>query len=197
VTLDRHAYDATTIDWPQLLRYAKLVASESTKPRPTTTQRYVETASREKTWFFGLVRWTAQEPSERVEEVDLDYWVLEKRWNRTSRVISKDPRYEVQERTITKYCLRVDGSLFKYVNSEIEITNVASQIYDEVRPDGDPYTSPLTAEDVMLFDFEPWYYKTRRDDDTLFERNDMQGTQLRYHAKGVGFSRLLKSLLLD
>lgn len=118
-----------------------------------------------------------------------DFWVLQTRsWHKKER--GQGNQADEDQSELYAYCLTVKGGLVVKVTSETEVFPKGARMF------WDRTTSerPMTAEDVMLFDFEARRYYREEGRFTIETDRDPDHKRLKHHAKGVGLSRSLKRL---
>jgi len=203
---NRQAYNASAPDWPRIHAYALRVAREIRTPAESgisyTTTEYKTVTKRieVKHGFLNLFT-RVENKSERVavdNRIDVigPHWVLERRHHHIERN-TKERTYTHQETTHEQHyvVLLTDGSLKKIILTETENINTAhggntSFVAHE------HHLSELSDRDVEAMDFEKCHseYGTHgKGTKTWGDREP--GTRLLSHAKGVGLTKALKSLL--
>ncbi|GAA2285446.1 hypothetical protein GCM10010415_64290 [Streptomyces atrovirens] len=186
----RAAYEQSELDWNRLRRYAEKVARETRTPR--RTRQVVERSERVrqvKGGLFGL--FTRQETyTVDVPRTETDaFWVLRTRsWHKKERGQRNQP--DEDQSALYDYCLTVKGGLVVRVTSHTDV------FFEGALTFSDTTTSeqPMTADDVMLFDFEAEKYYREEGRFTIQTDRDPDRKRLKHHAKGVGLSLALKRL---
>ena len=183
------SYEDSTIDWDRLRSFAKRVARESKRPRPTTTVRGVEQTQEVKRGLFGgtkVVRGTR--PFERLEQVD--YWVLDHRYYRRQRRV--DARNTDTEVMLFDCCLHTDGRLMLRTDSYDEFEGPTYRNHYEESTHSHSEVAFVNAQ-VELFDFEMGSHSVRGD--LKIDTNNVAGKRRIAFARGVGLSLKLKAML--
>ncbi|MER6111827.1 hypothetical protein [Streptomyces hirsutus] len=188
--LDRAAYERSELDWNRLRRYAEKVARETRAPR--RSRQVVERSERVrqvKSGPFGL--FTREETyTVDVPRTETDaFWVLQSRsWHKLEHGRGNQP--DEDQRAFYEYCLTVKGGLVVRLTSETEVFfKGALTFWDKKTSE-----QPMTADDVMLFDFEAERYYQEKGRFTIETDRDPDRKRLKHHAKGVGLSLALKRL---
>ncbi|MFD5269490.1 hypothetical protein [Streptomyces sp. NPDC058335] len=186
----RVAYEQSELDWNRLRRYAQKVARETRAPRGT--RQVVERSERVRqvrSGPFGLFTrqetYTVDVPRTETDE----FWVLQTRsWHKKERGQGNQADEDLTE--LYDYCLTVKGGLTVRVTSETDAFFKGALTFS----DRTTSERPMTADDVMLFDFEPERYYREKGRFTIETNRDPDRRQLKHHAKGVGLSLALKQL---
>jgi hypothetical protein len=186
----RAAYERSELDWNRLRRYAEKVARETRAPRGT--RQVVERSERTRQVRSGPFGLFTRQETYFVDvphtETD-DFWVLQSRsWHKKERGHGNQADEDQSERY--EYCLTAQGGLLVRVTSETEVFSKGAPMFRE----SSMSEQPMTAEDVMLFDFEPKRYYREEGRFTVETNRDPDHKRLKHHAKGVGLSLALKRL---
>jgi hypothetical protein len=186
----RAAYERSELDWNRLRRYAEKVARETRVPR--RTRQVVERSERTRQVRSGLFGLFTRQETYTVDvprtETD-DFWVLQSRsWHKKERGQGNQADEDVTE--MYDYCLTVKGGLVVRVTSETDCFFKGALTFS----DRTTSEKPMTADDVMLFDFEAERYYREKGRFTIETDRDPDHKRLKHHAKGVGLSLALKRL---
>ena len=200
------AYEASTLDWTKLRRYARRVAAETRRPQAqaiaytVTDFRPVSREVVRRTGPLGLFRRTEavseNQPVERSVAVVGGHWVLDTRYQHIERS-RRAPGGRYEETTSEKhvYLLQPDGSLTYVMLWEEEAVN-NTHGRRLVFIDRTHHIHEFNEGDVRMFDFERKYTEDPPDRNGMKVRGDREcGRTLQVHAKGVGLSMALKRLL--
>lgn len=198
-------YEATQINWARLNKYARDVASSTTRPATarTCTVTYQEaiTTTTPRGWFRSDLVTTTYEPREKQVPVTGPCWVLDERYAKYTSTQPSNGRgrpAEVLEDNRTLYCLNPGGALVVVSYSTLE------QFIPRTQYGGSHYqhsisekstTRPMRDDDVELFDFHPMSRLGSRGPREKVDRTDMASDRRKYDSKGVGLSVALKRLL--
>ncbi|WP_328836661.1 hypothetical protein [Streptomyces europaeiscabiei] len=187
---DRAAYEQSALDWTRLRRYAEKVVRETRAPRGT--RQVVERSERVRQVRSGLFGLFTRQETYTVDvprtETD-DYWVLQHRsWHKKERGRGSQADEDTSE--LYRYCLTVKGGLVVKVTSETDVFPKSGGMFRHETTS----ERPMTAEDVMLFDFEAQWYHRKEGRFTIETDRDPDRNRLKHHAKGVGLSLALKRL---
>ncbi|MFJ7189711.1 hypothetical protein, partial [Streptomyces bacillaris] len=199
VMYNRDRYDATTVDWARLHRYAQHVASQTRKPPEhsltyeVSSTRRVSRRVRKQYGPFGIFSKVVNEyvDEQTTQQVSVigQHWVLGGPWEAN---ITEGLPAGGEESTHSNswIVLLADGSL-KHVYIQREEVWVPCG-------GGLPTTythgmSDMGEQDLRMFDCKNEYYSSSGKK-TIW-RNDIPGDELVVQAKGVGIFLVLKQLL--
>ncbi|MFD9001448.1 hypothetical protein ACFV0T_10830 [Streptomyces sp. NPDC059582] len=188
--LSRTAYDRTELDWNRLRHYAEKVARETRAPRGT--RQVVEQSERTRQVKSGLFGLSTRQETYTVDiprtETD-DFWVLQSRsWHKKER--GRGRQADEDQSNFSQYCLTVTGGLVVKETSRTDVFPKEGPMFSDTTTS----ERPMTAEDVMLFDFEALRYYREDKRFTIETDREPDHNRLKHHAKGVGLSLALKRL---
>lgn len=184
------AYEQSQLNWTKLRQYAVRVARETQAPRGTTRVVVQESRTREiRTGLFGLSRKEESFTVDVTKERKNDYWELAQRFWRKDEKGRGSQADETTTSTI-RYCLGTDGRLFVLIESATDVYLKQGGFFTT----HDSSQHPMTASDVLMFDFAS-KYDTSRGPVSIETNRDPDVSKLKYHAKGMGLSLALKQLL--
>ncbi|MFI7482475.1 hypothetical protein ACH9EU_08650 [Kocuria sp. M1R5S2] len=205
--LDRAQYEATSIDWPKLNRYAARVAQETKlppEPPITKVERVEKDVPVEKRTggFFGLGAKTYitidRKTVEETIRVVGPHWVINKAMSAVRERTRTQQGTEIEETEYTTHTLVLctDGSLAKVQHRKTEVWAFPRSGACNHNEENEYSVLPIDETDVVTMD----YSRRSRDNDrptaprSSWARGE-RGNRLLRHAKGVGINLALKDLL--
>lgn len=196
MTPDLNAYERSSLNWHKLKAYARRVARETKRPKEVRTVKVRETQTRREIRFFGLITRVVPEDVVQTKHVPQDYWVVDRRYFQKTTILQPEPQFHrTIETEFTEYCLGDDGVIFTHIWTKFESLQILprSDVINDCHSYPPEPRKPLTDRDVTFFDYYPRYYHSKGN--ITYDRNDLHGNELRFHAKGVGLSKALGELL--
>ncbi|GLY53117.1 hypothetical protein [Lentzea sp. NBRC 102530] len=189
-------YDDSALDVARLRRFAERVARETrVPPRPEITRRVTKSVPSTETrraGFLGLrtETVTTTKSVQVAEPVLGPHWVLRQTHH---HIESHDRGKEVEYHEQNYWVLCTDGSLWTVWVWE-EFTGWSD---GTKRLENDSTAEPMTEDKILRLDFDDRYREEREHGrGTKFWGNREPGRRV-HHAKGVGLSKALKTLLGD
>ncbi|MCV7303512.1 hypothetical protein H7J93_28235 [Mycobacterium barrassiae] len=198
-------YEASSIDWDRLNKYARRVANETRRPSESpikyTTTEYVDVPKTVAApGLRGLLGRTetkaARQQQQREVVVVGKHWLLDRRHHHIERN-GRGKDYTNQETTHEQhyYVLLPDGSLKHVILWEEEFT-LTSFGRTTFRLEKDHLVSDFGDGEIKAFDFEKRYSECGTHGHGTKTWGDREpGRRLLVHVKGVGLSRALKRLV--
>lgn len=204
---DRAQYEATSIDWPKLSRYAARVAQETRlPPEPPIIQveRVEKDVPVEKRTggLFGLgvktyIATERKTVEDTIRVVD-SHWVINKTMSAVRERTKTQQGTEIEETEYTTHTLVLctDGSLAKVKHRKTEVWAFPRSGACDYKQESEYFVLPIDETDVVTMD----YSRLSRDNDrpkaprSSWARGE-RGDRLLRHAKGVGINLALKDLL--
>lgn len=189
-------YDGSELDMVRLRRFAERVARETrVRPSPEITRRVTKTVPSTETrraGFLGL----RTETIDTTKSVQVTESVLGPHWvllQTNHHIESHDRGKEVEYHEQNYWVLCTDGSLWTVWSWE-EFTSWSD---GTKRLENDKTATPMTEDKVLRLDFENRYREEGEHGRGTKFWGDREAGRRIHHAKGVGLSKALKTLLGD